>query len=124
MSTVGFTFNRVLTTMVSTHAEYGYTHSSEGGRPFLFVPAHALALGATYVSPRRVYISAGALRRSSRSVPAHADDGRAMRPSDWTGKLSGSWETRDKRRAIVVTAADLFAGNASSSYSVAAKIRR
>lgn len=124
ISAGGLVLNRLLTNRFSIQTQYRYTHSSDGGRPVLFVPAHALSLGGTYVSPSRVYLSVMTLGRSSRTVAINTLGTPELRAGDWTARVAGSWETRDKRWAIELTAFDLLAKSVTTSYGITARFRR
>lgn len=143
MSSIGGAVNQILTSRVSLSAQYlaarssgtsadGFDEIKESeGQVLSYLPTHTMSVGTTWVSPRRVYFSGEAIYRSARVTRFDwVADGfgldyvRGLRPADWTARLSGSWESRDKRWALEFAAADLLAKSYSASYHVTAKIRR
>jgi Flp pilus assembly protein TadD len=141
VSAYGGALNRVLSTRLSLSARYAFRPSSgtssvlggadlsSAGTMLTFVPRHTSSLGLTWIHPRRVYLSAEAIHRSER-FSAYVHDPittvavRPLRPADWTARLAGSWESRDKRWALEVVAADLLSTHVATTYAISAKVRR
>jgi hypothetical protein len=140
-ATAGVALNRVLSAQVSLATQYSFTHSSgvsaidneidrnSEGQQLSYLPEHVFTIGTTWVSPRRLYFSGEAIYRSSR-FSSHRFDAlagaytRQVNPADWTARIAGSWESRDKRWAVEFSAADLLAKSVHASYQVTAKVRR
>lgn len=124
---------------VQREARYSFTSSSDpatlllgpGGvsasQELSFVPRHLFAVGAAWVSPRRIYFSAQAIHRSQRFGDVY-DDGtdlrRDLRHPDWTARVAGGWESLDKHWPLEFAAFDLLSKQAPSTYQLSAKFRR
>jgi len=140
LTAVGMALNHVVATQVSLSALYRLVGSSgtstntvgpvdaSRGEVLSYLPRHTLSVGATWVSPRRLYLSAEAIHRSdSRNAYTYRPDltyVREVRPADWSGRLSGFWESHDKRWAVEFAALNLLARSAAPSYGVTMKVRR
>lgn len=143
VSATGVALNRVVTSQLAVSAQYVRSSSSgtstfltepipeSAGQELSFVPRQVGSFGATWVSPRRWYLSGAAIYRSSRLTRFDTlkylndfADSRDTRRADWAARVAGSWESRDKRFALEFTALDIFADRAATSYRLSAKIRR
>ncbi len=135
----GVALNRVITTQVSLSTRYSFSATSDpatlvlgpGGvsasQELSFVPRHLFAAGAAWVSPRRIYLSAEAIHRSRRFGQVyddHTDLLRNPRHPDWTARVAGGWESRDKHWALEFAGFDLLSKHAPSTYQLSAKFRR
>lgn len=139
VASTGMALNRILAPQLALSAQYVLSSSKDDASygsgvpdserdPLPYVARHVLSLGGTWVSPRRIYASGAAIYRSTRLTPSRFyTDGTLSSPirqPDWSIRLGGSWETRDKRWALEVAAVDLLAKGAVASYQLTAKWRR
>lgn len=135
-SAAGAAVNHVLTAQVSLSAHYAFRPSSGislsaeqehqvSNQSLTYLPRHLFSFGSTWVSPKRVYLSGEAVYRSARFTVESGSDGvRATRAADWTARVAGTWESRDKRWAVELSGFDLLARSRSASYQLTARIRR
>ncbi|MDP2052939.1 MAG: hypothetical protein Q8L75_04850, partial [Acidobacteriota bacterium] len=139
-TTMGVAVNRVLTRQLSVASHYRHANSSgvttfflwadesSRGQDLAFLPRHVLSLATTWVSPRRIYLNGEAIYRSARFESSYRRAGETLvrreRLADWTARLTGSWESRNKRWVIEFAATDLLAKSHSASYQLTAKVRR
>jgi len=96
--------NHMLSRRWSVYGKYFYQHSrstytnaskaTEEGLMVPYMPKHTLALGATWVSTQRWYVSGRAVYRSLRYEDAI---NLTPRPAGWTMDLVSFWESQDKR---------------------------
>jgi len=122
--TVGAAVNSLLWRHVAVTSRYRHVRSSgvsaffiwpdrdTRGHDLSFMPRHVLALGTTWISPRRIYASGEAIYKSHRFETAYEDLTppwrRRERAADWTARLAASWETMNKRWAIEFAGTDLL----------------
>ena len=98
----------------SGYAKYLYQHSEsrmlDGGAEVVgripYIPRHTVALGATWASAQRLYLSARAVYRSERFEDK---ENLTRRAPGWGVDLMGFWETQDKRWVVGVAAMNLWA---------------
>jgi hypothetical protein len=74
----------------------GAIQSSKGVAKIPYVPDNLLALGATWVAPQKVYVSAQAIYRSLRYTDRLNTPDAALQ-ADWNGQVIAYWESADKR---------------------------
>jgi hypothetical protein len=125
----GLTLNQMLSRQVSLASQYYWTRSAT--RPatgastrMLFYPDRAFSVGATWISPHHVYVSASMMYRSDRlglkdtarvGLRSLVDSAETVASTstllaaDWTGQMAASWETPSKHWSIEMLATDLFA---------------
>lgn len=119
----GLGLNHVVSRQLTLASQYFWTQSSgrlaDGGSTRIpYYPNHAFSAGATWLSPRHVYLSASAIYRSQRTAVNGPSKlgfrnayfiGAEIFNADWTGMAAASWETANKRWAVEVLTTDLFA---------------
>lgn len=111
LKSVRLTANRILTDEWSIAATYirswtsadiyyrdedGNIQSANGIAKIPYVPDNLFALGATYVTPHRIYASAQAVYRSLRYTDRLNTPESALQ-ADWSGRVIAYWESADKR---------------------------
>jgi len=111
LQSVRLTANRIITPEFSVAATYvrswnsadiyfrddaGAIQSSKGVAKIPYVPDNLLALGATWVAPQKVYVSAQAIYRSLRYTDRLNTPDAALQ-ADWNGQVIAYWESADKR---------------------------
>jgi hypothetical protein len=140
VSTVGLGLNQVMARQLSGHAEYRFSRGTANpglfagdigtcdvagdecvGSPLVpFLPDHLLSIGATWVSPARVYASVQGIYRSDRIENFQLDDTytwvQPIRAADWAGRTSVNWESPNKQWSAGMYAADLFSGSYPVTY--------
>jgi hypothetical protein len=126
VESAGVAVNHLLTGQVALASQYFWTRAqgpTDDGLTFLpYYPENAVSIGATWVSPTRVYVSASAIYRSPRRVVPRGIRGKALDlkdsiadddvvhvDADWTGTIAASWEEPGKRWAVEMLAGELFA---------------
>lgn len=87
-----------------------------------FVPRNLGAVGFTWVSPWRVYLSAQAVYRSERFTDRDNSPGARLR-ADTTGTAAVFWETRDKRFILGAGAGNIGSKAQKENYVVDARYR-
>lgn len=126
----GLSVNHILSREVSLASQYYWTRSAthrETGAPtrMLFYPDQAFSAGATWISPRHMYVSASMMYRSDRrglrdtarvgfrsagaDTTAKAASTFSSLGADWTGQMAASWETPSKHWSVETLVTDLFA---------------
>ena len=117
----GAAVNGILTRTLSASARYENTVSRNTaddpalhGNAVPYLPRHALALGLTWVSPQRIYVSARGVYRTERFT-----DEKNLAPLDpgWTGNLDVFWESADKRVRVRVGVANAFRAAMPEQYN-------
>lgn len=107
--------NHMFSRRWSAYGKYLYQHSNSrygegddavGGRMVPYIPRHTLALGATWASSQRVYLSGRAVYRSERFEDK---ENLTRRPPGWGLDLMGFWESQDKRWIVGMAALNLLA---------------
>ena len=114
LQTLGGTVNHMFSRRWSGYAKYLYQHSESrtinGGAEVVgripYIPRHTVALGATWASAQRLYLSARAVYRSERFEDK---ENLTRRAPGWGVDLMGFWETQDKRWVVGVAALNLWA---------------
>ena len=114
LQTLGGTVNHMFSRRWSGYAKYLYQHSEsrtlDGGAEVVgripYIPRHTVALGATWASAQRLYLSARAVYRSERFEDK---ENLTRRAPGWGVDLMGFWETQDKRWVVGVAALNLWA---------------
>lgn len=87
-----------------------------------YLPKSLGALGFTWVSPWRVYLSAQAVYRSERFTDRDNTPETRLR-ADTTGTIAVFWETRDKRLILGAGAGNLGSKAQQETYVVDARYR-
>lgn len=114
LQTLGGTVNHMFGRRWSAYAKYLYQHSEsrtlDGGAEVVgripYIPRHTVALGATWASAQRLYLSARAVYRSERFEDK---ENLTRRAPGWGVDLMGFWETQDKRWVLGFAAMNLWA---------------
>jgi hypothetical protein len=114
LQTLGGTVNHMFSRRWSAYAKYLYQHSEsrtlDGGAEVVgripYIPRHTVALGATWASAQRLYLSARAVYRSERFEDK---ENLTRRAPGWGVDLMGFWETQDKRWVLGFAAMNLWA---------------
>jgi len=122
----GVTASQLLGRQWSLYSRYMFTSSRNKDAEYLgktlpLLPRHLVALGATWVSPLRFYVTGQAVRRSRR----YQDEGQTL-PTlapDWHGTISGYWETPGKRWSAEMNVEHLFSKTQSVAYTMDLKFR-
>lgn len=95
----GAALNHVISPTWSLRARYEHTNSENTGEAFngkriAFLPPHAASIGATWMSPWRIYMTQRAVYRTRRFV----DEANLVeRAPGWDLSADWFWETADKR---------------------------
>ncbi len=116
LQTLAAGVNHMFSRSWSGYGKYLYQHSDsryEGsagepevtGRMIPYIPRHTVALGATWASAQRVYLSGRAVYRSERFEDK---ENLTRRPPGWSLDLMGFWESQDKHWVLGVAALNLL----------------
>ncbi|AVO41202.1 tetratricopeptide repeat protein [Simplicispira suum] len=108
--------NHMVNRQWSVYGKYQYQHSETdyfsetanlvaNTRFIPYIPRHTLALGSTWASSKRLYVSGRAVYRSERFEDA---SNLTRRPPGWSLDLVGFWESSDKHWLVGVGALNLF----------------
>jgi len=118
---LGGAVNAVLSSSLSASARYEYTQSHNTSpdpalhdRPVPYHPRHATALGFTWTTPSRLYVSARAVYRTERFRDEPALD--RLAPG-WDGSADVFWESIDKRLRLRFSVDNAFHAQRPVQYS-------
>jgi Flp pilus assembly protein TadD len=100
----------------------GNIQSDKGIAKIPYVPDHLAALGATYVTPHRIYASAQAVYRSLRYTDRLNTPEEALQ-ADWSGRVIAYWESADKRVIVGVGAVNIGSKAAKDRYVLDVTVR-
>jgi Flp pilus assembly protein TadD len=122
----GLTLSQLLGRQWSVYSRYMFTSSENTGdqfrgNPIPLLPRHLVALGATWVSTHRVYVTGQAVRRSRRFLD-EANQLPSLAP-DWHGTLKGYWELPSKRWSFEVNVDDIFSKTDPVAFTADLKFR-
>ncbi|MCC6196587.1 MAG: FecR domain-containing protein [Burkholderiales bacterium] len=137
LKSVRLSVNRILTPEWSVAATYvrswtsadvyyrgddGTIQSDNGIAKIPYVPDNLFALGATYVSPQRIYASARAVYRSLRYTDRLNTPDAALQ-ADWSGSVVAYWESADKRVIVGAGAVNLGSKALKDRYVIDVTVR-
>ncbi|MBP6160841.1 MAG: TonB-dependent receptor [Giesbergeria sp.] len=116
LSTLAAGVNHMVNRQWSLYGKYLYQHSETdylsetatlvANTHFIpYIPRHTLALGATWASSQRLYLSGRAVYRSERFEDA---SNLTPRPPGWSLDLVGYWESSDKHWLVGMGALNLL----------------
>ena len=121
----GFAINQLLSDTWSVYTRYFATDSENtgeqfGGNRIPLLPEHVVALGTTWVGPRRLYVGGQLVHRTSRFSD---EANRSLVPADWRGTVQGYWEVPSKRWSIEAAVSNLFSSVERVGYGIDLKFR-
>ena len=121
----GLTIEHILTPRIGVRAHYTFTDSENTapafeGRLIPYLARHNVNLGLTWAPGWRTFVTAQAVYRSER----FADEANRARLSPgWDAQVNVYCETRDKRWAAEIYAANLFKKEASDLFGIVVSYR-